>query len=278
MEHDSEAAVVAPRDRRLIPGIFNYCHRWCERCPFTDRCGLFRDNLAYDRAHPESDVFEQIADSFQKPFEVLAAWCEREGIDFEKLQEDADTEEATAAEQRLNEAIDADPVLQAAKEYGHRTLDIVKALREAERVITWSPRFRAAVETIEWYAPFISVKIHRALHGQGGAEADGHDEGGLQSDWNLTGKTARMAIADSRRAWKIVLEAGDAPPLSPVRELDHLLARIESGLAERFPQSMDAVRPGFDEPEIAAGAMATLDCFELRPWQPGAGGSETVED
>ena len=25
----------------FIVGIFNYCDRWCERCPFTSRCRLF---------------------------------------------------------------------------------------------------------------------------------------------------------------------------------------------------------------------------------------------
>jgi len=26
------------RDPRFIPGIYNYCDRWCERCAFTSRC------------------------------------------------------------------------------------------------------------------------------------------------------------------------------------------------------------------------------------------------
>ena len=278
MENESEAVVVSAQDRRLIPGIFNYCHRWCERCQFTDRCGLFRDNRADERAHPDSRVVEQVEDSFQKTFELLATWCEREGIDFERLQEAADSEEATAAENQLTEATEADPVLRAAQDYGHRTLDIVKALRRAESVTTWSSGFRAAVETIEWYALFIAAKIHRALCGHGRAEADGQDEAGLQTDWNLTAKTARMAIADSRRAWTIILDEGEAPSVSPLRELEGLLERLDSDLAERFPHSMDAVRPGFDEPDIAAGALATLDCFELRPWQPGAERSETIKE
>ena len=25
-------------DPRMIPGIYNYCDRWCERCPYTSRC------------------------------------------------------------------------------------------------------------------------------------------------------------------------------------------------------------------------------------------------
>ncbi len=27
-----------PNTENFIPGIYNYCDRWCERCPFTDRC------------------------------------------------------------------------------------------------------------------------------------------------------------------------------------------------------------------------------------------------
>ena len=27
-------------DPRFIPGIYNYCNRWCERCRFADRCSL----------------------------------------------------------------------------------------------------------------------------------------------------------------------------------------------------------------------------------------------
>jgi hypothetical protein len=23
---------------RHIPGVYNYCDRWCERCPLTSRC------------------------------------------------------------------------------------------------------------------------------------------------------------------------------------------------------------------------------------------------
>ena len=26
------------KDPRYIPGIYNYCDRWCERCQFTSRC------------------------------------------------------------------------------------------------------------------------------------------------------------------------------------------------------------------------------------------------
>ena len=28
-------------DGDFIPGIYNYCNRWCERCIYTDKCRTF---------------------------------------------------------------------------------------------------------------------------------------------------------------------------------------------------------------------------------------------
>jgi hypothetical protein len=36
-------------DPRFIEGIYNYCDRWCERCPFTSRC------LVYAQEHADAD-------------------------------------------------------------------------------------------------------------------------------------------------------------------------------------------------------------------------------
>jgi len=35
---DRERLKKLAADKRLIPGIYNYCDRWCERCPQTHRC------------------------------------------------------------------------------------------------------------------------------------------------------------------------------------------------------------------------------------------------
>src|SRR4051812_36295938 len=34
---------------KYIDGIFNYCDRWCERCPFTSRCRNFTMDRAMER-------------------------------------------------------------------------------------------------------------------------------------------------------------------------------------------------------------------------------------
>ncbi|MCB0550950.1 MAG: hypothetical protein KDD19_25495 [Phaeodactylibacter sp.] len=37
-----------------IPGIYNYCDRWCERCSFTSRCLLYaqEQELTEERPFP----------------------------------------------------------------------------------------------------------------------------------------------------------------------------------------------------------------------------------
>jgi len=32
---------MEPPEENFIPGIYNYCDRWCERCLYTDRCRVF---------------------------------------------------------------------------------------------------------------------------------------------------------------------------------------------------------------------------------------------
>ena len=38
---DREEIKRLAADPRFITGIYNYCDRWCERCPFTSRCMNF---------------------------------------------------------------------------------------------------------------------------------------------------------------------------------------------------------------------------------------------
>jgi len=47
MERHRKSPAAEAADPRLISGIYNYCHRWCERCSFSDRCAVFRDTREY---------------------------------------------------------------------------------------------------------------------------------------------------------------------------------------------------------------------------------------
>ena len=38
---DKDKLIKMAENPHLIPGIYNYCDRWCERCTFTSRCLTF---------------------------------------------------------------------------------------------------------------------------------------------------------------------------------------------------------------------------------------------
>jgi hypothetical protein len=249
-------------EKPCVEGIFNYCNRRCELCAFTERCGLFRDLRAYGQRHPDRGPLEQAHDSFQECFRLLEQWCEREGIDFEALQREADSEELKAQMNRVESEVRADPLQKLATAYTHAAMKLVDGLSAARALRRWPPEVDAAVETIGWYAGMVGAKVYRALHAVAdrselpGKNVENVDDRGdvedlVQNDWNGTAKLARLIIGESKDAWRVVLQAGSAPADSPLGELIALLDRIDAGLVDRFPRAMEFVRPGFDEPSLA---------------------------
>jgi hypothetical protein len=238
-------------DALFIDSIFNYCNRRCELCAFTERCRLFSDLREYEQRHPDRGPIEQARDNFQECFRLLELWCEREGIDFEAIQRDANSEEAEAEMNRVKNVVRADPLQKLATAYTHAALKLVDGLSAAGALRRWPPDVDAAVETIGWYAGMVGAKVYRALHGFVD-RSEIFEEDVVQKDWNGSAKIARLIIAESKDAWRVVMEAGEAAVDSPLTELVGLLDRIDAGLDERFPRAMEFVRPGFDEPFLVS--------------------------
>src|SRR5881409_1132438 len=74
-------------DPRFIPGIYNYCDRWCERCPLSHRCL----NYAMEKAEDDSDpaardlankkFWTKLHASFQLTMQMVQEDAQRLGID-----------------------------------------------------------------------------------------------------------------------------------------------------------------------------------------------------
>jgi len=234
----------------FIESIFNYCNRRCEVCVFTERCRLFRDMGAYQQQHPDCGPFEQTRDKFQEVFRMLEEWCEREGLDFEQLQRDARSEETAAETKQVDDAIREDPLHKLATAYTVAAFRLVDALSTARRLRNWPRNVSTAIDTIAWNAGMVGAKVHRALGGFA-SRNELPDEDVVQNDWNGSAKVARLIVVESQDAWRVVMQAGEAAPDSPLTELVAMLERIDNGLAGRFPRAMEFIRPGFDEPLLA---------------------------
>jgi hypothetical protein len=240
---DIEDLLETPDDPRFIGGIFNYCHRRCDRCAFTERCRLYADDAAQ---HPDTGWSVRVHPSIQRTFDLVKRWCARQGIDAGAGDGGAPSE-AVAAAFRLSDETRLDPLQKLAERYTFSAVKIADALRRAPVSHTWPPDAREALETIEWFVIRVSSKVHRALLGyRRRLDIDlGPDP--VQSDWNGSAKVARLEIAASRAAWATILRAGDAPADSPLRRMIGLLDELDAGVAERFPDAMAFVRPGFDD-------------------------------
>lgn len=249
----------------FISGIYNYCDRWCERCPFTSRCMVFAmeeqqfdDPAAHDLS---SEAFWQGIDStLQLALEMLQEIAGERGIDLDSIDVEAEMEE----EQRLEEMARNHECARAAGVYA----DMVDAWFEsagelfAEKedelnlmvrlnIVGAHPheqaaRIEDAVEVVRWYQYQIEVKLLRALRGALQERPAILDDFPKDSDGSA--KVALIAMDRSIAAWgelyRQLPEAQD-DILDLLVHLDRLRRRTE----QEFPAARAFIRPGFDEVE-----------------------------
>lgn len=256
----------------MIPGIYNYCDRWCERCPLATRCL----NFAMEQENPPPDegrdlnnraFWDHLSGIFQTTMQMILQTAAEQGID---LSQPAPPEIDSAIKRRTRRR-----ALVKNKTICRRAMDYVKL---AERQLeTMRPLYRQrgvelarihemrlkghhpmqdaemlfdATEVVQWYQHFIYVKLRRALDGQAEEAADGpllDDDGNpFPSDADGSAKVALIAIDRSLAAWATLrdqLPDAEAGILQVLIHLDRLRRQIEAA----FPQARGFHRPGFDD-------------------------------
>jgi hypothetical protein len=278
MSEDGPSELAGERD--FISGIYNYCDRWCEKCPFTARCRVYATEAADgDLDDPEvhdinnEKFWRKLESIFREAHEKIAAWAEETGVDLE-----SDESQAAVAEheQREREA-DEHQLSQLARQYAATVQEWF-----AEEFITVQnvpvdmmvdadglPEIDVAraAEVLRWYQFFVAAKVIRALMGRtrsdstpaetgaadpfAGAvedEEDDFDTAGdfMQEDGNGSAKIALIAIDRSMAAWHAMdmCLPGKSDSIAPIlAELERLRWLLE----EEFPDARGFIRPGFDE-------------------------------
>ena len=105
-------------DPRFISGIYNYCDRWCERCPFTSRCmnyALSEDefNSAESKDINNKVFWDKLHGVFQATLEMVKESAEEMGIDLN----DIDYEESAKEQEMVHKMVEDQPYTQAAFAY-----------------------------------------------------------------------------------------------------------------------------------------------------------------
>jgi hypothetical protein len=255
-------------DPKFIPSIYNYCDRWCERCPFTARCLNYamgaemegRDDIGAQDTE-NAQFWDGLGQVLENTLDLLHALTEREGVqplsDEEWAHYQAD-EERKWAEAEAHPAVAlAEMYIQTVDEWLESASPLFAA--KADELSTYlrsnlpgsdpevkAAELRDAVEVIRWYQLFIQVKLMRALSGkEEDADADPLDEYPKDSDGSA--KIALIAMDRSLAAWTILLRAFPQQETETLRLLAYL-DRIRRLTEQEFPQARAFVRPGFDSP------------------------------
>jgi hypothetical protein len=226
----------------LISGIYNYCDRWCERCPLTSRCLVYATEQE-DHDLPESrDIrneafWQKLESMLLETRDLIAGWAREAGIDLN---------EPTAADharnQRKRQLVDNHPLAQCGKKYANAASDWLREFDQTND-LEHSESLEDAREVIQWYQYQIAVKTMRALSGRR-EELD--DDPVLPKDSDGSVKVALIGIDRSIAAWRLMQlalpeRAGTIVPL--ILQLERLRHRLEKG----FPDARSFIRPGFDE-------------------------------
>ncbi|HEY5073968.1 MAG TPA: hypothetical protein VII34_04675 [Pyrinomonadaceae bacterium] len=263
------------RSGDFILGIYNYCDRWCERCPLTARCLVYATEKADDvAADPEAhDInsarfWSRLESMFQEAHEMILEWAEEAGVDV------AITDEAAGRDQQRQDAKQHGLSL-AARRYAemvqrwfteefaveqHVHDDTTGKSKNTEEDIDVSD----AIEVIRWYQFFVAAKLFRALMGLddeaadetltaddifAGPESDDDEEmfaAGGNDDSDGSAKIALIAIDRSLSAWRMMRSSLPEKAESIVLMLIEL-ERLRRMAEQIFPHARDFIRPGFDE-------------------------------
>jgi hypothetical protein len=167
-----------------------------------------------------------------------AGWLQ----DLDVTLTDEELEAIDRREEARRELADADALVVQARSYLQHAAPIVSALEPvlSERGNLVELDALAVAGYLMWT---ISAKVYRAVAGS--LDDDRDPEFDPRDDLG-SAKVARIAIRDSRFAWRVLMTVGrasaDGVPARLVASLDVL----DGLLAERFPDAMAFVRPGFD--------------------------------
>jgi len=240
---DLDQLVELSGDRRLIPGIYNYCFRRCHQCQFTDRCLSFK----LDPQSNGAKATERTAprDDFRITLRLLEDWCSHEGVSPAPLHAAFNEPAFIEETKRIDDHVQTLPLMKAAEQALATNLRLLRALRHAARFETWTLAVLEALDTLEALVPVAASKISRALHGQVEGRLDGEPEC-RQADWNGSAKVAILALRECVAAWNVLFSAGDAPEDSRVRAAAQSLQELELQVNDTFPLARYFVRPGFD--------------------------------
>lgn len=253
----------------FIPGVYNFCDHWCEKCRLKSRCLSYvmerkveeRKNGNFEEGlfNKNENVWEFLKLFFDSTYEFLEELARERGMEVEDLYtlendepdflegEGSLAEEGGEAESFV-EYSDMIKMCMIYEVLAEECLDTIFGIldekewqeKEKETLIT-----NRLLDVINWYLDIIQPKVRRALYGY--IRRDSFLSTDVwEMECNGSAKVALISIARSERAWRGMRNY--CPSLK--KDISHLLVVLNQLKAEInlcFPNAAAFRRPGFDK-------------------------------
>jgi len=249
--------VEKDRKTRFIRGVYNYCDRWCERCPLTHRCLLFHQETQLraatlsgvaedDEEDDWGNVLNSLKETFQQTRAMVEEKAEEMGVDLSKETLDR----IDAQQRRKRKRIAKHPLRVKSHKWAmdcHRLLEKLSTLiHEQERTGEFTESLAELQESflvLSWYHMQIAVKIDRALHG-------------LRMKEDMPARVSHDAKGSAKVAFLGISKCLDAltkfyelyqPMHTEIMPLLTVLYEMMEEVDRIFPGHRNFKRPGFDD-------------------------------
>ena len=258
------------KNTNFISGIHNYCDAWCDRCPLTAKCAIFRPMKKDFDTPEENDVnnkefWEEMARTLADTMKMVIKRCEEMGIDTNFTDEELEEYQAKQdeRERRTNEKL----VPKLAMEYTEISRDWFEKekdyLTEKEKeinsllasgvnssdILIEGAHIEDAMEVILWYQHFIYVKFMRAMLRDDDEERQSPVLKEIMDyDANGSAKIALIGIDRSISAWGSLMKRLPEKSDEILDILVHL-EKLRKAAEKEFPNARSFKRPGFDTPD-----------------------------
>lgn len=256
----------------LIPGIFNYCDRWCERCDYADRCRLFQSETERNIQHILNDedpddpeiVAKDIAESLQDSLAMLKAQMEIEGITDEDLNPFEDDEDDSKyfiddfSDER-EEVSESGRIVRTLHPLASMADDFFKdVVAFFNKIKTAFPHDPDAVEPIDnplyehlrillWYSPQIAVKSRMCIGSKVMLE-NVKDEDDKEFEVEMMNINSRIAFTGIEKCLKSLQDIYESEPdhSDDVLSLLSNIKKLKDEFEKEFPAVHTYKRPYFD--------------------------------
>ncbi len=236
-------------EAEFITGIFNYCDRWCERCPMTSRCLLYYQESRQRNEHLSNGedpddlevVLHDVEENLKEAMDLCRQLIEDEGVEVEDAQEEI------VLPQRVD--LSGHPLHMKAHKLAmdcHHFLDPLSAYLHEEESKAADPsqlaHLQDCFEVLSWYHMQIAVKLDRALTGR---ERQSPVEG-YPNDSDGSAKVAHLGLLSSLDALTRVYEQ-NKPMHADIMPLLNKIYELIEDVDREFPGHKNFKRPGFDD-------------------------------